>query len=215
MSRWSTYGAAGRQIVKDVMYLKTLINSEPHTHFVQSSNNFNWNGYIVSLCNVPQDDTENGRTGNRILPRYINLNIHIENGNNNNLIRVIVFRYWGEATSAAPSVTASEVLRTTGSAYCPLSHLNEDNVGPKGDRTRRIEILRNEMVSVDNIDKRCVALKWDIEMNGMAVSKKEHIEFRSSTTEDPISGGVYVLFAGKYLGNDGFAMESKLTFYDN
>lgn len=215
VSRWGTYAAAGHQVLKDVMYLKTLINSEPHNHFVQASNNFNWAGNVVSLCNVPQDDTENGRTGNRVLPRYLNLNIHIENGNNNNLIRVMVFRYWGETTSAAPAVTAAEVLRTVGSAYCPLSHLNEDNVGPRGDRTRRIEVLRNEMVSVDNIEKRCIAFHFDIEMNGMNVAKKEHIEWRSSATEDPISGGIYVLFAGKYLGNDGYAFESKLTFYDN
>lgn len=215
VSRWGTYAAAGHQVLKDVMYLKTLINSEPHNHFVQSANNFNWNGFVVSLCNVPQDDTNGGRTGNRILPRFLNLNVHIENGSNNNVIRVIVFRYWGEASGAFPLVTPAEVLRTIGTSYCPLSHLNEDNVGPRGDRTRRIEVLRNEFVSLDNIERRCLALKFDIEMNGVAVSRKEHIEFRSSATEDPISGGVYILFAGKYAVNDGFILESKMTFYDN
>ena len=39
-------------MAKDVMYLKTLINSEPHRKFVQDQNNFNYNGYIVSLCTV-------------------------------------------------------------------------------------------------------------------------------------------------------------------
>lgn len=214
-SRWSTYGAAGMQLARDVMYLKTLINSEPHNHYVGTSNNYNWDGAIVSLSAVPQGDTNNARTGNRVLPRYLNVKWQVQSATGNNMMRVMLFRYWGETTSAAPSVTVAEVLRVVGVERAPLSHLNEDNTGQKGDRNRRIEVLRNVLVNVDQIERRAYTCEWDVEMNGMATNKKEHIEWRSSATEDPVSGGLYMLFIGHSVTNDAYNLESKLVFYDN
>lgn len=216
-TRFQTYGAAGKQLVKDVMYLKTLINSEPHNWYVNSGNNYNYNGIVVSLSNVTVGDSEQDRTGNRVLPRYLNVRWHVTSGSVNNLVRVILFRYWGEATSAAPTVTVAEVLRNTalGTVQAPLAHLNEDNTGPKGDRARRIEVHRNDLVSLDDVERRCVCGEWDVQVNGMNIDKKEHIEWRSTSTEEPISGGFYILFIGASATNDSYQLESKLTFYDN
>lgn len=205
------------QLARDVMYLKTLINSEPHNWYTNQANNFNYNGIVVSLCNVTQGDAEVDRTGNRILPRYMNVKWQVTSGTVNNMVRVILFRYWGEATSAAPGVTVAEVLRTTalGTVQAPLAHLNEDNTGPKGDRARRIEVHRNELINLDEVERRCYVCDWDVEVNGMYVNKKEHIEYRSGATEEPISGGFYMLFIGASATNDSYQLESKLTFYDN
>lgn len=216
-SRWTTYGSAGKQLVRDVMYLKTLINSEPHNWYVNAANNYNYNGNVLSLCNVTQGNDAVDRTGNRILPRYLNVRWQVTSGSVNNLLRVILFRYWGEATSAAPTVTVAEVLRSTalGTVQAPLSHLNEDNTGPKGDRTRRIEVHRNELVNMDGTERTAACGEWDVQVNGMNVQQKEHIEYRSGTTEEPISGGFYLLFVGASATNDAYQVESKLTFYDN
>lgn len=214
-SRWSVYGGAGKQLVKDVMYLKTLINSEPHNHYVSSANNFSYNGIIVSLSDVVQGDTSNHRSGNRVLPRWANVRWWVNAGTAGQFVRVILFRYWGESTSAAPSVTVAEVLKTVGNQFAPLSHLNDDNTGPKGDRARRIEVLRSELFTIDSVERNTMCGSWDVEMNGMGVSKKEHMEWRSSTTEDPTSGGVYALFITNTATNASYALESKLTFYDN
>lgn len=214
-SRWSTYLGAGKQLAKDVMYLKTLINSEPHYHIVPTTNNYNYNGNVVSLCNIPQGDTGFNRTGNRVLPRYLNVKWQVESGSDNNIARVMLFRYWGESPTLAPSVAVNEILQNVGTQLAPLSHLNTDITGQKGDRNRRIEVLRNEIVSLDRVERRAYVCEWDVQMNGMGTEPKEHIEFRSTTTEEPLSGGVYILFIGKSATNDAFTVVSKLTFYDN
>lgn len=215
-SRWQVYGGAASQLAKDVLYLKSLINSEPHNHYVQDANNFNWLGAVVSLSDVPQGDTDNDRTGNRVLPRYLNMNLSITSGEGNAYVRVILFRYWGEATSATPSVTPSEVLRDVGSQFSPLTHLDDNNTGPKGDRTRRIEVLRSVLLNLDQIEKRSECLMWDVEVNGMNVQRKEHCEFSDNgLATQPISGGFYVLFIGNSATNSAYRLESKMVFYDN
>lgn len=216
-TRWSTYGAAGVQLARDVMYLKTLINSEPHNWYVNAANNYNYNGAIVSLSNVAVGDTEQDRTGNRVLPRYLNVKWYCTSGSQNNLLRVMLIRYWGETTSSAPAVTVAEVLRNTalGTVQAPLAHLNEHNTGPKGDRCRRVEVLRNELINLDEIERRAVCGDWDVQVNGMNVDKKEHIEWISGTSNEPVSGGFYILFVGASATNDAYQLESKMTFYDN
>lgn len=214
-SRWSTYLGAGKQLAKDVMYLKTLINSEPHYHFVPTSNNYNYNGNVVSLCNVPQGDTGFDRTGNRVLPRYLNVKWQVTTASGNNIARVMLFRYWGETPSGTPSVQANEIMQNLGTQYAPLAHLNTDITGQKGDRNRRIEVLRNEVVNLDQVERTSYTCEWDVQMNGMGVEPKEHIEWRGTTTEEPLSGGVYIIFIGGKAANDTFTLVSKLTFYDN
>lgn len=215
-SRWVTYGNAGKQLARDVMYLKTLINSEPHNHYVQSANNYNWNGIIVSLSDVPSGDSDQERTGTRILPRFLNVNLRVTWASQNTVVRVILFRYWGEASSdGAPNVTVGEVLRTSGTQYAPYTHLNDDNTGPKGDRDRRIEVLRSELVNLDGVQKQSEVFQWDVKVNGMNVNKKEHIDFTDMVTHQPISGGFYLLFINNVVDNGSYHFESKMTFYDN
>jgi len=215
-SRWVTYGNAGKQLARDVMYLKTLINSEPHNHYVQSANNFNWNGIIVSLSDVPAGDSDQERTGTRILPRFLNVNLRSTWTGQNTVVRIILFRYWGESSSdGAPSVSVSEVLRTSGTQFAPYTHLNDDNTGPRGDRDRRIEVLRSELLNLDGVQKQSEVFQWDVQVNGLHVNKKEHIDFTDMDTHQPISGGFYILFINNVADNGSYHMESKMTFYDN
>jgi len=139
----------------------------------------------------------------------------VESGTANNIARVMLFRYWGESPATAPNVTVAEIMQNSGTQFAPLSHLNTDITGQKGDRNRRIEVLRNEVVNLDQVERRSYTCEWDVQMNGMGTEPKEHIEYRSATTEEPLSGGIYILFIGKSATNDAFTMVSKLTFYDN
>lgn len=210
------YGKAGTQLYKDVMYLKGLINSEPKYHIVQSSNNFNYNGIIVSLSNIPSGGGVNDRDGNSVLPRYLNINLVLGATNTASdpaVLRMLLFRYWGESTNVAGTVTVAEILSTTGTVYAPYSHLNDDNVGAKGDRQRRIEILNSEFAVFDLVEKRQIAHTLNYVMN--AGEPKEHIKWNSSTTAEPVSGGLYMLFIGDTITNSKYTIESKLTFYDN
>lgn len=226
--RANVYGPAAMQLAKDVAYLATLVNAEPKSHTVSTSNNYSWSGSIVSLSSVVQGDTGTNRDGNRILPRFLNIRMGVNlatagfsSAQKYYHTRVIIFRYWGEATSAAGSVTAAEVLTTTGSALAPFSTLAEANLGSKGDRSRRIEVLRNEILYFDNNggDSGKI-LEYNIEMNGQNKSKKEHIEFVGSGTAEPCSGGLYMLIIGghdpaSYSTDTAYWLTSRLAFYDN
>jgi len=220
--RYKVYMPAGKQLYKDVMYLKGLINSEPMGYVKQDANNFDYNGTVISCCDVPLGDNDGYRTGNRVLPRYFSIHMHINQsvtaGSATHCThRLIIFRYWGEATSgASPSVTAGEVLTTTGSGYAPLSHLNQHNVGARGDRQRRIEVLRNEQFTLDQVSNTCKDITYNIKMNGKK-KVKEHIEWYSGSTTQPISGGIYVLLINDNATGtqQSYTLESRLVFYDN
>lgn len=217
--RWNVYYPAARQLASDVMYLKGLINSEPKYHIVQASNNYDYNGIVQSLSTISQGDGTSDRDGNMVLPRYLTINMSFGGtiaGNTPVVVRMIIFRYWGEATSASATVTPSEVLATIGSQYAPYTHLNDDNTGSKGDRQRRIEVLKSKLVNFDNINMRDCVRKYNIVVNG-GNKPKEHIKFSSATTSGPVSGGFYILFISDNATgtNAKFTLESKLTFYDN
>lgn len=217
--RYNVYAPAVKQLASDMMYIKGLINSEPKYHIVQSSNNINYNGAVISLSTLVQGDGNTHRDGNSVLPRYLSVNIQFgatDAGTQPLTMRMIIFRYWGEKTSSgAPAVDVASVLSTTGSQYAPLSHLNEDNTGSKGDRTRRIEILKSELVDFDLVQCRTVTRQLNFVMN--QGNKKEHIKFLSASTLEPISGGLYALFVSSDATstNSKYVLESKLTFYDN
>lgn len=222
--RVNIYGKAGLQLYKDVKYIKGLINSEPHQHVVQSSSNFSYTGDMISLSSIPTGDNYNNRTGNRVLPRYLSINCTVggtttlaaATAGTRETIRVIVLRSWIDNGTTAGSLSPSEVLETTGSSYAPLSHLNEAITGPKRDRNRRIEVLRNELFVVDNMGTNFThTYQWNIQMNGGNI--KEHIEFPDSATSEPNSGGIYIMFiSDSSLSTEAqYQLESKLTYYDN
>lgn len=220
--RYNVYAPAVKQLASDVMYLKGLVNAEPKSHVVNTSGNHDYNGTVYSLCGIAQGDGSNNRDGNRILPRYLSLYIHVNQiaataGHSRTTHRMIIFRYWGENPNATPSVTATDVLSVTGTQYSPVSHLNDKITGPRGDRTRRIEILRNEFFTLDTVSNTSKDFQYNIEMNGKSKNNKEHIEFRSSVFEDPISGGVYILYTNDNATatDQGIWIGSRLTFYDN
>lgn len=219
--RYKVYAPALKQLGRDVMYLKGLVNAEPHLHTLETSFNYNWTGQITDLSLIPQGDQSNQRTGNKLLPRYLNLNIHVNQiALTGALIthathRLIIFRYWGESTDAVPNVTPSDVLATVGTQYAPVTHLNDNNTGSRGDRTRRIDILRNEFFTLDLVSRTSMDFQYNIEMN--KASQKNHIEFRSATTEQAISGGLFMLVItdNATAGDSGLWVGSRLTFYDN
>lgn len=221
--RVDVYGRAGMQLAKDVAYLGTLINSEMHSFMLVTSGNIDSVGVTHSFCNVPQGDGENERTGNSILPRYLSLQMNVNKrltalGTvDHETIRVILFRYWGEATSAAPVVTAAEILDSFG-GIGPRNFLNEDNTGKRGDRDRRIEIHKSKLFTLDSVSSTSRTWKWNIEVNGLNKKVKDHIKFRSDVTEAPVSGGFFILFISDNAtgaNKSAFSLQSKINFHDN
>jgi len=109
------------------------------------------------------------------------------------------------------------VIVTTGSAQAPLSHLNDDITGSRGDRQRRIEVLRSEMFTLDPVGKTSMDYSYNIEMNGPTVQRKQHMKFASSSTATAISGGLYFLIVSDSAtaAEIAWTINSKVVFYDN
>jgi len=216
--RYNVYAPAVKQLYKDVKYIKGVINSEPHVHTVQATGNFDYNGVVLSLANIPMGDTYLSRTGNRVLPRYFNINLHVNKdtaGIMHNTVRIIIFRSWIDNGTTAGTLAVSEVLESVGSAYAPLSHLEQSITGPKGDRCRRIEILKNRLITFDQVSNTSYTKNFNLTMNGGQV--KEHIDFVSSSTAEPSSGGLFIMFVSESItaADVSYRFESRLTFYDN
>lgn len=219
------YGRAGFQLYKDVKYIKGLINSEPHNFVVDSANNFSSAGAIISLCDIPQGDGVNARTGNRILPRYLSLRIHMggatalmaATSGTKVLMRFLVVRSWVDNATSAGNLTVAEVLKTTLSQFAPFSPLNDGVTGGRRDRNRRIEVLRSEIVGIDNTGSTPFTHVYDYNITMNGGDTKEHIEYVSGSTGEPNSGGIYVLFIQDSLTSTyaQYTLTSKLNYYDN
>lgn len=219
--RVQIYGRAGKQLYKDVMYLKTLINSEPHYHLLSTSGNIDNAGVVISLNDIPSGDSDINRTGTSVLPRWQSVNMHVNKkltpvGTvDHETIRVILFRFWGEQASSAPAVITSEILE---SATNPLSFLDDNITGSKGDRERRIEVVKSKLFTLDSVASTSRTFKYNIAINGPNKQVKEHLKFRSTVTENPVSGGFYLLFLsdnGTGANKSSYTVNAKVNFYDN
>lgn len=215
------YGGAGKQLVNDVMYLKSVINSELHQHIVSQTHQITDLGRVISLCDVPQGDSANRRTGNSILPRYLSLYFTIRKNYAggasvvpHETVRFIVFQYSGENPTELADVQPSDVLETLN----PLSFLNSEITGRAYDNTRRIKIIKSKLFTLDNYNSLSRTYKFNMEMNGMKVEPKQHTQFRSSETAQPASGGYFILVIsdnGDATAQSEWIINSKFSFYDN
>lgn len=221
--RAQVYGPAAAQLAKDVGYLMTLVNSEPLNNNVQVSGNYDFNGVIIPLSDIAQGDGQNARTGNRILPRYLSVKLGltktIAGSRLYTFSRVIFFRSWIENAATLGTLTPNEVLATVGTQFAPFSTLLESIMGPKGDRSRRIEVLRSELVYHDRTGKPGEVIEYNIEMNGQGVQNKSHIEYQTGSNV-PASGGIYCLFISDvdpaaFPTEDAYYLQTRLTYHDN
>lgn len=221
--RVNVYGKAGVQLYKDVMYLKSLINSEPKTHTLTSSSTFDYAGTIVSLCDVPTGDIGASRDGDRILPRYMNIKFTVQRTvtgtptYGHSTVRFVIFRWWGESPNVAGiAPTADEILTNNATTFAPFGMLRTQITGSRGDRNRRIEVHRTGLITLDSVSKTSFDEDFNITLNG-GNAPKEHIEYFNNGTAPPVSGGFFIMFLtdNAIAGDVAYSLCSRLTFYDN
>lgn len=219
--RYKVYYPAIKQLGADVMYLKGLINSEPKSHQLVHNNNVGYNGVILSCSTIPQGDGSANRDGDRILPRYFTVHgrlqgaaaaVHLG-------VKCMIFRWWGESPNALgtlPSVSDVVEPSLVGTQNAPDSFLPTTVTGSKGDRNRRIEVLKTFYMVLDTSSgKSSYTINENIELN--AGNKKEHMEYFDNTNYPPTSGGIFILIItdSATSGDLAYHFNTKLTFYDN
>lgn len=222
--RYRVYAPAVKQLASDVMYLKGLINSEPKNVYYTNNGTFDYNGVIINLSDTTQGDGAESRDGNRILPRYLQIKGHIRKNISGTpadhvTVRYVLFRWWGESPNATgvPPIPA-DVLKDVGNAFAPTSFLSPQITGQKGDRNRRIEVIRTGIVSLDRINVNSYDFSENVEVNsGKSKKPKEHIEYYSNASTVPTSGGFFMLFISDsaVASETNYHVNGHLTWYDN
>lgn len=202
------YGRAGGQLYKDVMYIKSLVNSE--LHYVDNSytgQNISSAGSIYHLSGISQGDTNSTRSGNSVLPRYLNLIIKLQNGNADDVVRCMIFRWKDNSVPAMADIFEN----SSTPVYSPLNDNISGNV-----KDRKIDVLVTErIVLIPNTSAEIVLWKENIDLNAPTKTVKDHIKYDDNTSTAPL-GGIYMLLVGRQPTTTT-AMEgnAKFSFHDN
>lgn len=112
-TRSATYGAAGRQLWKDVMWLKSMVNIEEkyHDSSIFTAKDDTWEVHTPNL--IQQGDTATTRDGNscKIIKYYIKGYLqHNASGSPSQTVRVIIAARKANSTSA---MNISQILEGT------------------------------------------------------------------------------------------------------
>jgi len=204
------YGYRSRNQVrmqKDISYIKSLINTEMHHTEYTATSNITNTGSVTSLSTVAVDDTNNGRTGSKILPRYLNVNGSLAGPLGGGWVRMIIFM-WKDDTP--PTVT--DVLQSAD----VNSFLNENIIGSKND-DRKLQVLRDRKYAlVQATESELRSIKIRIPFNGPKIKRKVHIKYiDDNSTDVPIYNGIYMLTLCSQSSPASFTYNARLSFYDN
>lgn len=209
-SRLNTYGRAGVQLYRDVNYLRSLVNSELHYDYASYNTTISSTGSIFHLTAIPVDNTNYGRNGNSIMPRYLQLmfTLHNSEGNMFDVVRMIVFRWKDNST---PTV-ADIVEDNSNPIYSPLN----DNISGNT-RDRQIDIIKSKwfLTGGESPSNGGVFYKKNIDLNPPSKRVKDHVKYDDTSTTAP-SGGIYIMMIGTQAVNTtNFKGSHKLSFHDN
>lgn len=211
--RVKNYTRGGKQLYKDVMYLKSLVNSELHYLYNSyTGQTISSAGTIYHLSPISQNDTNYGRSGNTVLPRYLNIQVRLANFSGGitvvDTVRMMVFRWKDNST---PSV--SDLFEDpTNPVYSPLN----DNISGNS-KDRQIDVIKSKLflLGVPTPGNGTLLYKKVIDLNPPAKQIKDHIKFNDVQTTDPV-GGIYMLLIGRQAVNTAsFEGSVKLSFHDN
>lgn len=170
-SRWQIYGAAGRQLVRDVAALKNVVNAESH-YFddTATATAVDWSGTTVDLCTPSQGDTDTQRSGDSIKLENLRIkgSVNFNTGASvaSQTVTLIVVFY-----PQVPLVgsAVSDYLEETGTALAPFSPKDHDNRF-----NCRTLIRRTYSVSADK-DIVNFTIRWKFRKN-------EHTQFDNAGT---------------------------------
>lgn len=212
-ARYNNYRRGGKQLYKDVMYLKSLVNSELHYDYASyTGQNISSSGSIYHLSAIPQDDTNYGRSGNTVLPRYLNLQIRLVGDTTSptpviDTVRMLIFRWKDNSTPAIADVFENSSMPV----YSPLN----DNVSGNT-KDRKIDVIKNKVFNLGKeANSLVVFYKKVMDLNPPNNQVKSHIKFNDAVTTAP-QGGIYMILVGRQPSySTGFEGMHKLSFHDN
>ena len=209
--RTRNYWRGTKQVVHDVLYLKSIINSElKEFNITRTSSTMPATGSILHISSITQGDNVSERTGNSIMPKYVNAKLcflkSASNTDITDIVRVIFF-IWKENTLPV----AADILEQVN----VFGHYNREHKGGNA-RDRQITVLYDRTWVLVKGERPCVNVKLDMQMNRIGTKDPLHIKFDGTATANP-RNGLYQLS----IGQEGAANFSTQTgqilfkYYDN
>lgn len=197
-SRWQTYGAAGTQLVKDVMMLKGLVNAEEKTLDNATSVSIGTTAAITNLTLIGQGADRFNRNGNSIKAKSLYVSgLAYMNGSATSSVARIVYFIDHQADGTAP--TQAELFATT-SLNSPL---NIDNAG-------RFKVLYDKMC-LFSTDRPDCHIKQYIPLH-------HHIKYAGSTAAEANSrmGQIYRFVLSDQVSTTvNYQVAERFRFIDN
>lgn len=206
--RFNNYKAGGTQLYNDVMYLKSIINSELGQYTTTlTSLTIPASGGITHLAPIPQGDGNFNRSGDSILPKFLNAKLCINQPNAGSVDSVrLIFFLWKDST--VPLV--ADILENVN----PFSHYNVYNKGMGRDRD--FKVLSDRTYSLHGgTEKEQVIVKSDMKLNAVGVPQPVHIRYEGTSFSSP-HNSLWLARVGTLASNFSELTGSiNFRFYDN
>lgn len=204
VNQWSKTPQTPRQLAlqayKGVKYLKGLVNSEMlhvDTSLTLGSNQ----SQMFSLCQMAQNDTDSGRTGNSILLRNIYIRGLIEinpSVSANSRVLICLVKDTQQIADTTPSVT--DVFKTVS----PESMLAMGSAGRFKILFRKTYVLSPASGGRNAIE---FSKYWKMQ---------QHIRYNSSANTDVQKNGYYLVVISSEVTNfPSVSLNSRIGYHDN
>lgn len=196
--------------------IKSMINCEVHKYDV--STNSQTVPYVSapsysSFVNIAQGDTEETRTGNSILLKYISIQGLVRNAATTPApavrLRLMVLEDTQEVVDNVGTYTLGQILEYATSGTAITSPISSDYVG-------RFKILLNKVFSLDTINHPQQSFKAYIPMS------RKHVRYNGTTANDIQKRNVFWFIisdndpsTGSMYSNPTYNIQYRTAFYDN
>lgn len=187
--------ALAKQALKDIWYLKGLVNSEMMKNDVASSTTIANTGSIIRMVDIAQGDADGQRTGNSILLRGINLKLVFTQNVSatDTLYRIILFQDTQQVADTNPAV--ADVLESVST----LAPLNSESVG-------RFKIMKNWFFHTSNSSDTVKHVKYYLNL-------RQHMRYNGTASTDYQKGGIYLLILSDQGTNTPTMFYNKRVYY--
>lgn len=179
---------------------KKIVNSRSELKYYDEGYlpNCDFDGQIHQCCDIAPGNTSTTREGDVVSPVSLHFSYLINGETNSGLVRFMVFR-WNQYGVPTPA----DILKTTGSAYSPVSNTLWDT-------RSNFTILYDKLHQVSNNGgPELVGVSRTIKL------AKKPLKFKSGSSTGP-KNGIYILTISESasIGSPSSAMEIRLTFRD-
>lgn len=188
---------------KGVQAIRKLVNVEVRKLDIPDTSTYNPDnstGSVFHLSALAEGDSDNARTGNSIMGKYLTVRYtcikHASASATN--VRMLIVRDNQQIADSSPTI--AQLLDTNGSDYC-LAPLNDDTVG-------RFQVLHDVSYQLD-ANRLFKTSKINLPI-------KFHIRFNGNADTDIQRNGIYLLVVTSEATNTPtFKFYSRLGFHDN